>query len=256
MEKQNVFNFEGKKNTIKQEKTNGHDTDLIQKVGLEDMKRDKRNRVTLSPSTLNIFRDCPRCFWLQINCEIKRPRGPFPSIASGLDRVIKEYFDSYREQGTLPPLLKDKIEGKLIPQLPKKLFFNDNSKNAALIGMLDECLVLPENLYVPLDYKTRGSLPNDAHPAYQLQMDMYTLLLEKNNYKTNNIAYLLYFVPRSGKLHEGIPFEVKIIEVKTSIDRALDIFHEALDLLKAPIPGSSENCEYCNWIKEFKKSDE
>ena len=251
MGKQAIFNFQKKENTIPQKtfKQVGEST----KQTLSDITSGtvERKRITLSPSTLNIFRDCPRCFWLHINYNIKRPRGAFPSIASGLDGVIKEYFDSYRKEGILPPLMKGKLEGKLISQLPAKLFFNDNSKNALLMGMLDECLILPDNIYAPLDYKTRRSFPEGTHPAYQLQMDVYTLLLEKNNYKTNSLAYLLYFVPGYGKLHEGIPFGVKVIEVKTSIERALNVFHEALDLLKAPIPGSSENCEYCNWIKEL-----
>lgn len=251
MGKQAIFNFQKKENTIPRETFQqvGEPTNRI----FSDIASGTvgRKRVTLSPSTLNIFRDCPRCFWLHINCNIKRPRGAFPSIASGLDGVIKEYFDSYRKEEILPPLMKGKLEGKLISQLPAKLFFNDNSKNALLMGMLDECLILPDNIYAPLDYKTRRSFPEGTHPAYQLQMDVYTLLLKKNNYKTNSLAYLLYFVPGCGKLHEGIPFGVKVIEVKTSIERALNVFHEALDLLKMPMPDSSENCEYCNWIKEL-----
>lgn len=240
MTKQAIFNFPKKEN-------------IIQKIKLASSKIKRGGRIVLSPSSLNIFMDCPRCFWLQINCDIRRPRGPFPSIASGLDRVIKEYFDKYRNSDCLPPLVKDNIEGKLIPQLPKKLYFNDNSKNASLMGMLDECLILPGNFYAPLDYKTRGSPPNDTHPAYQLQMDLYTFLLEKNNYKTNGLAYLLYFIPSTGKLHEGIPFNVQIIEVKTSIEKALNVFYRAIDLLKKPMPVSSENCEYCSWIKKLER---
>jgi CRISPR/Cas system-associated exonuclease Cas4 (RecB family) len=248
MEKQTLFNFKKEEDNIQQETHS-----LTYKPIIKPKRKDK---ITLSPSTLNIFRDCPRCFWLHINCGIKRPRGAFPSIASGLDGVIKEYFGSYRKDGVLPPLLKNKIEGKLIPQLPNKLFFSDNAKNALLMGMLDECLILPDNTYAPLDYKTRRSFPQDTHPAYQLQMDLYTLLLEKNNYKTNSIGYLLYFVPGYGKLHEGIPFEVKLIEVKTSLARALDVFHRATELLKDSMPVASENCEYCNWLKQMKESNE
>ncbi len=244
MEKQTIFNFKENRSQA-----------LQALIDSNKVAKSSRNKFVLSPSSLNIFRDCPRCFWLQMNYDIRRPRGAFPSIASGLDRVIKEYFDTYREQGTLPPLLKGKIEGKLIPQLPKKLYFNDTSKNASLMGMLDECLIMQGNMYVPLDYKTRGSLPSNVHPAYQLQMDMYTLLLEKNNYKTNSLAYLMYFVPGFGKLHEGIPFNIKMMEVKTSIERALEIFHEALDLLKQQTPpGPSDNCEYCNWVKQLKEN--
>ncbi|MBU0533395.1 MAG: hypothetical protein KJ887_01160 [Candidatus Omnitrophica bacterium] len=243
MEKQAIFNFQEKESATLQALSDSN-----------KIKKNHRNKFVLSPSSLNIFRDCPRCFWLQLNCDIRRPRGAFPSIASGLDRVIKEYFDSYRQQGILPPLLKDEIEGKLIPKLPQKLYFNDYTKNASLMGMLDECLILPGDIYVALDYKTRGSLPTGVHPAYQLQMDMYTLLLEKNNYKAGDIAYLMYFVPSPGTLHEGIPFNIKLMEVKTSTKRALDMFHEGLDLLKAPMPDSSSACEYCNWVKQLKEN--
>ena len=251
MEKQTLFNFQRtqKKENPIQEKTQQTPSNVTLETG-------GRERITLSPSTLNIFRDCPRCFWLHINCGIKRPRGAFPSIASGLDSVIKEYFNSYRKEGILPPLLKDNIEGRLISQLPQKLFFNDNSKNALLMGMLDECLILPDDIYAPLDYKTRRSFPDNTHPAYQLQMDLYTLLLEKNNYKTNGLAYLLYFIPSTGKLHEGVPFNIQIIEVKTSVEKALDVFHRAIDLLKKPMPVSSDNCEYCRWIKELRLNNE
>lgn len=243
MEKQAIFDFKTKRSAALQALYDGN-----------KVKKKDKSKFVLSPSSLNIFRDCPRCFWLQVNCNIRRPRGAFPSIASGLDRVIKEYFNTYRTREVLPPLLNGKIEGKLIPQLPPKLYFNDYAKNASLMGMLDECLILSGNIYAPLDYKTRGSFTEDVHPAYQLQMDVYTLLLEKNNHKTNSLAYLLYFVPNTGKLHEGIPFNVKFMEVKTSIERALDIFHKALELLRGQMPESSPNCEYCNWVKELKEN--
>ena len=248
MEKQTVFDFREKTNKLREE-------NKLPKAFNPIMKQITQDRMTLSPSTLNIFTDCPRCFWLHMNLGIKRPRGAFPSIASGLDGVIKKYFDSYRSQGVLPPLLRDKIDAKLIPQLPNKLFFNDRAKNALLMGMLDECIILPGGIYAPLDYKTRRSFPDSAHPAYQLQMDVYTLLLEKNNYKTNGLAYLFYFVPDSGSLHEGIPFNVKLMEVKTSVDRAMDVFHSAIAKLREPVPDSSEDCEYCRWINERKEND-
>ena len=70
----------------------------------------------LSPSTLNVFLDCPRCFWLDKVKNIKRPRGIFPSLPSGMDRAIKVHFDSFRTKGILPPELKgtDFERGKVI----------------------------------------------------------------------------------------------------------------------------------------------
>ena len=59
----------------------------------------------LSPSTLKLFIECPRCFWLQFNKKIKRPSGIFPSLPSGMDNILKVYFDKYMKKGKLPPEL-------------------------------------------------------------------------------------------------------------------------------------------------------
>jgi len=57
----------------------------------------------LSPTTgLSLFKECPRCFWLHFNKNVHRPRGIFPSLPSGMDLVIKNYFDRYRSMGQAP----------------------------------------------------------------------------------------------------------------------------------------------------------
>jgi len=61
----------------------------------------------LSPSSLNILEDCSRCFWLYIVKKHSRPSGAFPSLPSGVDRILKHHFDKYREKGELPPELKN-----------------------------------------------------------------------------------------------------------------------------------------------------
>ena len=44
----------------------------------------------LSPSSLNLFVNCPRCFYLQVVKKIKRPDTPFPSLPSGMDDALKQ----------------------------------------------------------------------------------------------------------------------------------------------------------------------
>ncbi|MCX6774543.1 MAG: hypothetical protein NTY99_00435 [DPANN group archaeon] len=51
--------------------------------------------IKLSPSSLNLFKDCPRCFWLDKIKGISRPEGIFPSLPSGIDKVLKEHFDKH-----------------------------------------------------------------------------------------------------------------------------------------------------------------
>ena len=61
---------------------------------------------TLSPSTLNLFKECPRCFWLQFNNSIKQPETIFPSLPSGMDKALKEHFDSFMKRSLLLPALQ------------------------------------------------------------------------------------------------------------------------------------------------------
>ena len=126
----------------------------------------------LSASTLKLFQECPRCFWFHINKKIERPRGPFPSLPSGIDRVLKRYFDAYRRQGALPPLIDGKLEGALVTS-PLTLGFNDAKTGARLWGKLDDGVILPDRRVAPLDHKTRASAPEDVsytEKYYQFQI--------------------------------------------------------------------------------------
>lgn len=203
----------------------------------------------LSASTLKLFQECPRCFWLHINRRIERPRGPFPSLPSGIDRVLKGYFDRYRSRGVLPPLIAGKLEGKLATNA-LTLGFDDGEANARLWGKLDDCVIRPDQRVAPLDHKTRASAPDTlsyTETYYQFQMDVYTLLLERNRHPTSRTAYVVYYFPVNGTLHEGFPFEVAVHTITTRPERAYDIFRAACRSLDGPLPASGEACAFCQW---------
>src|SRR3989338_3006655 len=204
----------------------------------------------LSPTTLNSFLGCPLCFWLSYNKYIALPSGPMSTITSGMDSVIKEYMDRYRLHGKIPPFLQGKVPGKLIEFLPKSL--SANLDGNMMTGRLDECLVLDNNLHAPLDHKTKGYAPRseEVHEAYQLQMDCYTLLLEKNGHSINNTGYIVYYYPDFGELHEGVPFRVHATEIKTHPQRALKVFNDAIKCLEGDEPNPSKGCGTCEYVKE------
>jgi len=58
-----------------------------------------------SPSSLSLLKECPRCFWLAFNKDVKRPAGIFPSLPSGMDKILKIHFDAFMKKGLLPPEL-------------------------------------------------------------------------------------------------------------------------------------------------------
>jgi hypothetical protein len=214
-------------------------------------ERHKVNQVKLklSPSSLNLFLECPRCFWLYLNRNIKRPGVPVATITTGLDRVIKGYLEPYRLKNILPPLLENKVPGKLMRNFPHKgwLEFVDSKIDAKLGGYLDECLDLGGNFYAALDHKTRGSKPDSIHQAYQFQMDVYTFLLEQNDLPTKRLAYLVYYIPKSVTLQKTIEFEVIAHEVRTVPQRAKEVLDAAVSMLKESIPAVNKDCGFCQW---------
>ena len=60
-----------------------------------------------SPSSLSLLKDCPRCFWLKFNKDIKRPDTIFPSLPSGMDKILKVHFDFFMKKRELPPELSE-----------------------------------------------------------------------------------------------------------------------------------------------------
>lgn len=217
----------------------------------------------LSPTALNLFLNCPRCFWLEKKKNIRRPRGIFPSLPGGMDSVIKVYFDGYRLKGELPPEIKGKVPGKLFPDAAllkswrswrsTELRYEDKSLNAILSGALDDCLV-EDNSYIPLDYKTRGyELKGDPRKYYQTQLDCYCLILESAGYRTKGLAYLAYYWPTEVKEDGLVKFHVEPIKIETNIESAKKIFSNAVTLLSGTIPKANPECEYCNLVGNRKE---
>lgn len=219
----------------------------------------------LSPTSgLNLFRDCPRCFWLAYCANTPRPRGIFPSLPGGMDLVIKDYFDQYR--GSLPPELLGQVRGSLLDDLNLMnawrnwrtgLQYVDREREAVLFGALDDCLV-ENGKYIPLDYKTKGSAPNegDGERYYQTQLDSYALMLEANGFPVSDCAYLVYYYPEQVGKSGAVQFKVHPVELTVDARRAQKTFEDAVALLAGPCPEQSPNCEYCGWNQALRRHEE
>ncbi|PIR80430.1 MAG: hypothetical protein COU25_00270, partial [Candidatus Levybacteria bacterium CG10_big_fil_rev_8_21_14_0_10_35_13] len=82
----------------------------------------KDGRTWLSHTSLEVLERCPRCFWLQIKKGIRQPEGIVSRLANRFDAVLKNYFDKYRTQNTLPPMVEGKLPGKLQNPFVEKYF--------------------------------------------------------------------------------------------------------------------------------------
>ncbi len=222
-----------------------------------------QKKFRLSPSTLSLFLDCNRCFWLEKIKNIRRPRGIFPSLPSGMDRVIKNYFDAYRPQKKLPielrgvdfqgvELFEDQKQLDLWREWKTGLIYR-NPEGHELFGALDDLLV-KDGKYIPFDYKTKGSKATEegAVKYYQNQLDSYALMLNANDLATWDFGFLLFFSPKSVAERGQVEFEVQPIKIKLDPSRSQKIFESAVQLLQGPLPSSLPSCEYCAWLRNFK----
>lgn len=210
--------------------------------------------LVISPSALADFKKSPLLYWLKHHCEIVIPRGAFPSLPGGMDRVLKKHYDEHRAVGTLPPELVGKITGQLFPdqaKLKKWRYYKTGLRaevrpGLIITGALDDLLWYPEkNLHGVIDYKTRGAAPKDgaSEEYYGAQMDCYDLMLNAEGYKSTGEAVLAYYWPdgnvAESRDHGGpivFGFHVDTITIEANGSRAAALAIQAQDCLDGPMP--------------------
>lgn len=226
----------------------------------------------ISASMLGVFKNCPRCFWIDRRARIARPRGIFPSLPSGMDLIIKTFMDTWRRFDRLPPqLLGDATAGmRLFPDQGKLdswrnwktgLRYRDPNGRYEVIGALDDILIRglgSDVVVIPFDYKTKGSVAPDGYleKYYTHQTDIYGLLLAGSGYKVADEAIFSVWSPikvDSVTLHDGgtrhfVDFETQVVPIKMDVKRALDMLERAHECLQSPAPPEpGADCEYCRY---------
>ncbi len=216
----------------------------------------------LSPNSLNLYYECPLCFWLEKRQGIKRPQ-PYPyALNNAVDFLLKQEFDKYRKKRELHPLL-------VAYNIPAKLFRNqklldewrDNKKgiryydptvDATLFGAVDDILEFSDGKLAPMDYKSTGSKVANVYDRFQLQMDIYTFLLEKNGYKTLRKGVLaFYVVDKENGFDDRLPFKKEIQVIDTDPSYVPELFAEAVTFLRNDAPSChSPDCQYGRWLKQ------
>lgn len=218
--------------------------------------------IKLSPNSLNLFLECPHCFWLDKRQGIKRPP-PYPyALNMAVDILLKQEFDKYRAKGEPHPLLianniKAKLfsNQKLLNQWRSNLVgirYYDSVLDATLFGAVDDILEFPEDKLAPLDYKSTGSKVAKVYDRFQLQMDTYTFLLEKNGFLTPRKGYLaFYIVNKENGFEDRLPFRKELHEIETNPSDIPGLFKDAVTLLrKNTPPPHSPDCKFDQWLKK------
>ncbi|MCG3177350.1 MAG: hypothetical protein MOGMAGMI_02324 [Candidatus Omnitrophica bacterium] len=229
--------------------------------------------VMFSATALGVFKNCPRCFWIDRKARIPRPRGIFPSLPGGMDLIIKEFMDTWRKFDRRPPQLIHQAttgmrlfpdQGKLNAYRDWKtgLRYNDPKGRFQVIGALDDLLIKTVNgvvFVVPFDYKTKGSEAPEGYIAkyYTDQTNLYGLLAAASGYKVADEAIYSVWSPRkvdkvfvheSGERH-FVDFETQVVSIKMDVKAALDLVERAAACTESPTPPEpGMECEYCRYL--------
>jgi len=220
------------------------------------------NKTIISRYQLDMFVRCPLCFWLLKKHNVKQPAG-FPlTLNIIMDTLLKADFDWYRAQDQTHPILEEfGVPAKLFPDQEKLREWRNNRKGIrwqepksgyTLYGAVDEVLIFKDDALAVLDYKSTGAREVKVYPSYQLQMDVYSFLLEQNGYKTHGLAYFAFYQAERGERFTGsLPFRATLLEIKTDSSYIPKLFAKAIRVAESDeAPRSEAGCDLCRWFKE------
>lgn len=224
----------------------------------------------VSRSKIDLFMQCPRCFWLDARLKIKRPSTPPFQINKAIDELLKKEFDSYRLKGEPHPWMIDH-QIKAIPMKHDSLSqWRHNFTGVATLheptnllvyGAIDDIWVDDDGKVSVVDYKATAkagevSLDADWQISYKRQMEIYQWLLSQNGLDVSNTAYFVY---TNGRLDlEGffdkVEFRTKIIAYKGNnswVEPAIFRMKKIMDgeMPEVGTAAMGGPCEYCSYAK-------
>ncbi len=217
----------------------------------------------LSRSKVDLFIQCPKCFWLNISKKITRPSGPPFSLNVAVDHLFKNEFDQYRGKA-VPPRLSSEGLGFVPAEHPKLSEWRENFKgvtriygttNIEFFGAIDDLWVDQNNVHYVVDYKATSkadqvSLDADWQISYKRQVEFYQWLLRGNGLTLSDQAWFVYTngIKDAQPFDDLLKFRTKLIPYQGNaswIEPTLDRLISCIQSSESPSP--SEECEYCNY---------
>lgn len=221
----------------------------------------------LSRTKIDLFVECPRCFYLDRKSGVGRPPGfPF-TLNSAVDALLKKEFDIHRAGGTKHPLMQ-KYGIDAIPMAHEDLDnWRNNFKgiqylheptNLLVFGAIDDLWQNPRKELIVVDYKATAKadditeLDKDWHEGYKRQMEIYQWLLRRNGYKASDTGYFVYCNGKADrKAFDGkLEFDVTLIAYTGNdqwVEGTITDIHKCLN--SDTIPEAAEDCDYCAYIE-------
>ena len=227
----------------------------------------------LSRSKIELFMECPRCFYIDNKLGTARPRGPSFTLNVAVDALLKKEFDVHRAGKTAHPLMQ-KYGIDAVPFAHRQMdVWRENFKGIecrhtptgfVVSGAVDDVWVSPTGELIVVDYKAtskEGSIEtledSSWEVQYRRQMGVYQWLLRQLGFNVSNTGYFVYANAGADKAaFDGVlEFEVTVIPCAGDaewVDAALVAIKECLDSDK--LPAASSECDHCRYREAVGKA--
>jgi CRISPR/Cas system-associated exonuclease Cas4 (RecB family) len=225
----------------------------------------------VSRSKIELFTQCPRCFWLDGRLKIKRPSSPPFNINKTIDELFKKEFDVYRASGEPHPIMTDN-QIKAVPYRHadlNKWRYNftgvtalHKPTNFHVFGAVDDIWVNEQGELIVVDYKATSkarevSIDSDWQISYKRQMEVYQWLLRQNGFQVSDTGYFVYTNARIDLdgFGDRLEFHTKVIPYTGSdswVEPTLAKMKACLEDDDMPPVGTAAMggpCEHCTYAR-------
>ncbi len=225
----------------------------------------------VSRSKIELFMQCPRCFWLDARLKIKRPDGPPFNINKTIDELFKKEFDLHRIAGTPHPIMTDN-QVKAVPYQHKDLDtwrYNftgvtalHEPTNLHVFGAIDDVWVNDDGELIVVDYKATSKqsdvgIDSDWQMSYKRQLEVYQWLLRANGFKVSDTGYFVYTNARIDVdgFGDQLEFKTKLIPYTGSdawVEPTLEKMKAYLEGDMPPVGTAAMggDCDYCTYARQ------
>lgn len=225
----------------------------------------------VSRSKIELFKQCPRCFWLDARLKIKRPDGPPFNINKAIDELFKKEFDTYRAKQEPHPLMVE-FGVQAIPYTHKDLdtwretfvgiLTVHKPTNLHVFGAVDDIWVNDDGQLIVVDYKATAkdrevSISSDWQIAYKRQMEVYQWLLRQNGFDVQDTGYFVYTNGRMDldAFNDRVEFKTKVIPYKADdswVEQTLLDMKACMDSDAMPpigVAAMGGPCDFCTYAR-------
>ncbi|HYF05207.1 MAG TPA: PD-(D/E)XK nuclease family protein [Patescibacteria group bacterium] len=220
----------------------------------------------LSRSKIDLFVECPRCFYLDRRLGLGRPPGfPF-NLNSAVDHLLKKEFDIHRAGATTHPLMSHygvdavPFSHPLMDQWRenfKGIEFLHEPTNLLITGAVDDIWQSSSGELMIVDYKatskeTEVTLDAPWQDGYKRQMEIYQWLFARNGFPVAKTGYFVYCNgKRDAEAFDGkLEFEVKLIPYEGATEWIESVLEKIKGCLDGGLPSANTTCDYCLYRKE------